>query len=130
MKIRNNLMLQPSVFHLFIDNSSIMSTLIKLKPKTDFSFMAMRIAFCQLQDSYIWKSSKGGIVSALIEHCSFVPVTPVYIGLDFIEAFHIVVRNCKIHTFGAVCASGCGIYLEGTEILNEIMPDLRKILKY
>ena len=129
LNLGNNLIteaLQASVMHLYLENSNITNTYLIVEVKTDYSFIAIRIVSCLLKDSYIWKNSQGGIVSALIEHCTLVPVFSDLVGIDFVEAIYLIVRNSHIQAHGKECIYGCAIYIEGTDILNKNIPGLRK----
>ena len=114
LNLGNNLIseaIQASVMHLYFEKSNITDTFFTVEPKTDYSFMAIRIVSCLLEDFYIWKNVGGGIVSALIEHCTFVPVFTNVDGIDFVEAIYLVVKNCHIQVHGKGCIYGCGIYI-------------------
>ena len=117
-----------TTLHFSTKYSQITNSFIYVKAKKYYSFMAIIVNSCIWSDSYIKKGFDGGVVSVLIENCSFMSVTKDKdIGIEFNEALQFIIRKSKIETNGEICMLGCGIYVEGTDIVNRNIPNLRAL---
>ena len=94
-------------------------------PKSYYFFMVINIFSCVWKHSLIEKYFQGGTVSAVIENCTFVSISEDYgVGIYFVGALLVIIRNSSVQTNGKHCFYGCGIYMEGDDIIQRDIPGL------
>ena len=119
---------ETTAMHVCIEYSQITNSFIFVEAKKYYSFMAIIVNTCIWSDSYIRKGFEGGIVSVLIENCSFISITKDKdIGMEFNGVLQFIIRKSYIETNGEICLLGCGIYTKGTDIVNRDIPGWRSI---
>ena len=119
-----------TALHFYMEYSQITSSFIYMEAKKYYSFMAIIVKSCIWSDSYMRKSLDGGIVSIHIENCSFIQITKDKdIGMEFKAVLQFIIINLYVEANGQKCMLGCVIYVEGTDIVNRYIPNLRTILE-
>ena len=116
-----------AVMHLEFDQSKLVMSLINLEALTHYSFMAVRFTNSVLHDSCMWKGIQGGLVGVLVENCTTLANSDSVCPIYFVQATQVTVRNCSIGIYAKSCTHGCGVYLEGTDLLHKDLSGLKEL---
>ena len=116
------------VLHIYMETSEVSSSVLDIHGSECYIFMAITVHSCLWKDSYISKASEGGIVNALFHNCTFVSILKeTDVGIEFVGAFLVTVRNSSIQSYGKMCSNGCSIYMSGSDKIKRDIQKLKEL---
>ena len=117
--------MQSTVFNFHMESTKITESRISIRTIKYYSFMSVTVSSCLFTDTYVIKGYQSGIVSALFSNCTFLG-KEYPVGISFIGAQLVIVKDTFIQSYGKFCLRGCSIYMEGSDMMNKKIPGLKE----